>query len=261
MSTPTARRAPGFYDPRTYDWAIGNSRRRAERHHFYLEQAGRMGAVVLELGCGTGDLCLALASRGVHVVGLDSSPDMIRAARRKARRQSATRVAWVQARMETFAFRTAFTAVIAPYHTLCHVLRPAELDTLLRRVHDHLTPGGVFLADIPTRPIGESPRRRSRTRTPTPDGIYQVDEDERYDPLTGRLHTSFAYRLEHPVTGEILNAWTRHLDYLLTGPDDLARRLRADGFTAVDHFAAFDPAAPPVPGDDVVMRATRGPGR
>ena len=42
------------------------------------------GSRILEIGCGTGDEALALASRGATVVALDASPEMIRIARRKA---------------------------------------------------------------------------------------------------------------------------------------------------------------------------------
>jgi SAM-dependent methyltransferase len=42
-------------------------------------------AAVADLGCGTGSLSVLLASEGYAVTGLDFAPDMIRAARAKAR--------------------------------------------------------------------------------------------------------------------------------------------------------------------------------
>ena len=39
------------------------------------------GIRVLDLGCGTGDDALMLTSRGAHVIGIDSSPEMVRMAR------------------------------------------------------------------------------------------------------------------------------------------------------------------------------------
>jgi ubiquinone/menaquinone biosynthesis C-methylase UbiE len=47
-------------------------------------------AAVADLGCGTGSLSVLLASAGYAVTGLDFSPAMIRAARRKARTAGAT---------------------------------------------------------------------------------------------------------------------------------------------------------------------------
>lgn len=251
------QRAAGFYDPRTYDWAIGSSHSRAVRRRFYAAQTGWPGARVLELGCGTGDICLAIARRGAHVVGLDNSPEMIRAAQDKARRQGCARARWVQGRMEAFVLPDHFTAVIVPYHALFHVLSRVQLRDLLARVYDHLQPGGVLLADVLTRRPDEPARRSATTRTRTPDGIYQVHEDEHFDPSSGRLHTRFAYELEHPEDGQVLDTWTRHLDYLLIDPDDLARLLREAGFTDVAHFAAFAPGEPFAAGQDAVVRAVR----
>ncbi|WP_016700636.1 class I SAM-dependent methyltransferase [Actinoalloteichus spitiensis] len=41
------------------------------------------GDHILDVGCGTGDHVAALRNRGAHVVGLDSSPEMVGRARRK----------------------------------------------------------------------------------------------------------------------------------------------------------------------------------
>lgn len=259
MKTVLPPRADGFYDPRTYDWEIGSSHDRTERRHFYVLRTAGPGARVLELGCGTGDISLGIAKHGARAVGLDSSPDMIKAARDKARRRGCTPALWLQARMEAFAFRTRFTAVIAPYHVLFHVLSPSSLDELLVRVHDHLEPGGVFLADIFTRVPGAPARRRTATAVQTPDGIYHVDEDERFDPATARLRTRFTYRLEQGGGRQVVDTWTRDLDYLVTDPEVLARRLRHAGFTAVTRFGAFDPRNPIVPGHDAVLCGVRSP--
>jgi len=45
------------------------------------------GSRILEVGCGTGDEALALAARGVQVVAIDASREMIRVARAKADRR------------------------------------------------------------------------------------------------------------------------------------------------------------------------------
>lgn len=258
MNVPPPR-APDFYDPRTYDWEIGSSGSRADRRRLYVGQTARPGARVLELGCGTGDISLAIAKHSAQVVGLDSSPEMIKAARDKAQRRGCTTTFWVQGRMETFAFNTRFTAVIIPYHALFHVLSQTALGELLVRIHRHLEPGGVFLADIFTRPPGAPTHQQAATSTPTPDGIYDVTEEEHFNPATRRLRTRYTYRLEHPHNGQTIDTWTRHLDYLVTEPDILTGRLRYAGFTAVTHFAAFDHRKPVAPGEDATLCGVRAP--
>jgi SAM-dependent methyltransferase len=51
--------------------------------------------VVVDLGCGTGQLTLPLARRVRAVVGVDPEPDMLQRARQAARDAAVTNVAWV----------------------------------------------------------------------------------------------------------------------------------------------------------------------
>ncbi|MFE9442082.1 class I SAM-dependent methyltransferase [Streptomyces sp. NPDC006602] len=51
--------------------------------------------VMLDLGCGTGQLALPLASRFGSVIGMDPEPDMLRLARQAAARQGARNATWV----------------------------------------------------------------------------------------------------------------------------------------------------------------------
>lgn len=253
-------RAAGFYDPRTYDLEIGSSAGRAVRRAFYVAETAFPGARVLELGCGTGDICLAIAERGADVVGLDSSPDMIAAARRKALGRGQFRPFWIRARMEALPLRARFSAIIVPYHALFHVLLPSELDALLATALQHLEPGGVFLADVFSRRPDAPCQSLAVHESLTPEGVYRVDEDQRFDAVTGRMHTRFSYRLVDRATGDLVDAWTRVLEYLVTPPAELERRLDATGFIGVQSFIAFDRRQPTMPGEDAVIRALRDRG-
>jgi ubiquinone/menaquinone biosynthesis C-methylase UbiE len=51
--------------------------------------------IVLDLGCGTGQLTLPLAARVRAVVGIDPEPDMLVCARRAATEKGVTNVSWV----------------------------------------------------------------------------------------------------------------------------------------------------------------------
>lgn len=70
------------YDATFTDTALGRALRELVWLRFDDTFASRDR--VLDLGCGTGEDALRLASRGTRVVGIDASPDMVEAARQKA---------------------------------------------------------------------------------------------------------------------------------------------------------------------------------
>lgn len=75
--------------------------------------APRSGQVVLDLGCGRGELCVAAAEAGAVVIGLDFSADALAMARETARRLAAT-VLLVRSRAESLPLRDgALDTVIA----------------------------------------------------------------------------------------------------------------------------------------------------
>jgi len=71
------------YSNRSAPWVIGQP----QPVVVALEQKGRIGGKVLDVGCGTGENALHLAARGHDVTGWDFSPRAIDAARANARAQ------------------------------------------------------------------------------------------------------------------------------------------------------------------------------
>jgi ubiquinone/menaquinone biosynthesis C-methylase UbiE len=65
----------------TPPWDIG----RPQAPFVILEDQGKIGEVVLDVGCGTGDLATFLAQRGHDVTGVDASGKAIEKARKKAK--------------------------------------------------------------------------------------------------------------------------------------------------------------------------------
>jgi SAM-dependent methyltransferase len=83
MSSSPTGRLGGFFDAaykETAPWDIGEP----QPALLALFEAYPPAGPVLDVGCGTGDLALALARRGLKVLGVDSAPGAIAKARAKA---------------------------------------------------------------------------------------------------------------------------------------------------------------------------------
>jgi ubiquinone/menaquinone biosynthesis C-methylase UbiE len=126
-----------LYDP--LNWLLGTARHRA----WLVESAGvRAGERVLDLGCGTGDLALALKSRhpGALVSALDPDAKALGRARAKAS-AAGLEIAFEQGFGDALPYPDASFAHVVSSLVLHH-LEPAQKDAALREVARVLAPGG-----------------------------------------------------------------------------------------------------------------------
>ena len=118
--------------------AVGAITERLERR-LILELAGDVaGRRVLDVGCGDGDLAMALWRRGARVAAIDTSESMIEAARTRAKAQAAD-IWFERATAERLPFPSESFDIVVAVTILCFVddVRPA-FDEMARV----LQPGG-----------------------------------------------------------------------------------------------------------------------
>ena len=133
-----------------YDWELAHVAKRFDQDlEFYADAAAGRGGSVLELGCGTGRLTVALGA-----VGLDIDPVMLARARRHGARHL------VRADMRRFALARRFDLVAIPYNTLQLLehdpgLGPGQrgepghgMLACLRSAAAHLAPGGALALEV-----------------------------------------------------------------------------------------------------------------
>ena len=116
---------------------------------FYIEEINRVGRSVLELGCGTGRVTIALAKHGFDVTGIDNSPDMLRELRKNREQAGSLRgpLRLVQGDMRDFSLERKFDAVIIPARTFQLLLSPQEQRSCLRSIHNNLKIDGLLIFD------------------------------------------------------------------------------------------------------------------
>jgi ubiquinone biosynthesis O-methyltransferase len=104
-----------------------------------LELAGNVaGLRVLDIGCGDGELTLRLWERGAQITGIDASPEMIEAARARAKNRQAP-VAFEVAAAEQLPFESERFDVVVAITILCFVPNAAPVFREIARV---LRPSG-----------------------------------------------------------------------------------------------------------------------
>ncbi|MBP2473492.1 SAM-dependent methyltransferase [Crossiella equi] len=109
-----------------------------------LDLAGRGRGVrsLLDVACGTGAHLESFAALLPEVVGLELSPDMAAAARRRL-----PGVPVHEGDMREFALAARFDVVTCMFSSIAYMRGQAELDRALARMAAHLRPGGVVVVE------------------------------------------------------------------------------------------------------------------
>ncbi len=154
---------------------------------FFRAAANRQGGSVLELGCGTGQKLIPIASDEHPCVGLDSSSDMLVEAQRKAKLRGVA-VEWMQGDMRAFDLGGTFDFVFITANSLLHLHEAEDLVSCFRSLRRHLAPGARLVFDVfnpSVRLLAEADgvrRNRESLSFTDPDrGDVSVDVAEIYD--------------------------------------------------------------------------------
>ncbi len=109
----------------------------------------RTPTLLLDVGCGTGGFTLAFAERGIEVIGVDPSPEMLAVAQQKKAERGLNALFLCQSGEDMDLYGTVDGAVCC-LDTVNHVLTVSSLRRFFKRVSLFLEPGRLFLFDVNT---------------------------------------------------------------------------------------------------------------
>jgi SAM-dependent methyltransferase len=199
---------------------------------FYRTLAQLHPGPALELACGTGQIVIPIAARGTPAVGLDNSPQMVAAARRRAQ-EAGARVAFVEADMRDFDLGQQFALIFIARNSLLHLSELDEFAALFAAVRRHLSPGGILAFDIfkpnfSRRSLWSAERFPAMRKTSPVFGELIVEEASDYDTLSQVNRATWFIS-----TAEQRDAWVTPLHLRWIFPQELPALLAANGLHLV----------------------------
>ena len=114
-----------------------------------LWENGIRDGLVLELGCGTGNMTEILSVAGYDMIGVDASADMLEQAVRK-KEEAKIDVLYLMQDMTSFELYGTVSAVVCCCDGINYLTEPEALFRCFQLVNNYLDPGGLFVFDFNT---------------------------------------------------------------------------------------------------------------
>ena len=241
-----------FYDARltaVYDAMFGWSR----DDDFFMSVVGETPAArVLDLGCGTGRLALAIAAAGHPVTGVDPARASLDAARAKP---GADRVTWIEGTSPVLP-DASFDVAVMTSHVAQFFVSDQEWDATLADLSRALVPGGRLTFD------SRDPRARGWERWNPADSRRDVTlPDGRVVTAVTRVHAVTAGVVDFSIS----YAFSRGEELVSTASlrfrteEELRSSLRAAGFTIEQLYGGWKREPVGAPDGEFLVIARRTP--
>lgn len=110
-----------------------------------LKQEGLKPRTAVDLACGTGSVTAILARKGLQVIGVDMSEEMLTVASQKAAD------AWfICQKLQQLRLPKAVDLAVCALDSLDYITDPEDCKEAIRKTYKYLNPGGIFIFDVNT---------------------------------------------------------------------------------------------------------------
>ena len=221
---------------------------------FYWELLRREGLkprTAVDLACGTGSVALLLAQKGLQVIGVDMSSEMLCMAAQKAEGLD-NRPVFVCQKLEQLYLPRGVDLAVCALDSLDYITDPADCKEAISRIYKALNPGGCFIFDVNT------PEKLRAM-----DGQVFLDEDDdvycvwrgEFDDETN-ICTYWMDLFQR--RGDYWNrGYEEHREYAYS-QEQLTDYLKAAGFTDIEVFADRCLCAPQPGEQRIYLKARKG---
>lgn len=221
---------------------------------FYMDILAREGLrprTAADLACGTGSVTALLAEKGLDVIGVDMSEEMLTVAQQKTAAMNPMPRFVCQPLQRLYLPRGVDLAVCA-LDSLDYITDPEDCADAIRRIYKVLNPGGIFIFDVNTP-----------EKLQSMDGQVFLDEDDdvycvwrgAFDPQTNIC--TYGMDLFQREGKKWQRSFEEHQEYAYTRKQ-LTGYLKEAGFTGIQVYADREFRAPGEGEQRIYFKARKG---
>lgn len=180
--------------------------------------------ILVDLGCGTGELTLMLAQAGYDMIGVDRSPEMLAVFRDKAQQlEMEDKILFLNQDLLELDLYGTIRAAVSTFDTYNHIGPYDRFDAAIRKAAFFMEKGGVFLFDLNTPYKHREILGENQFTIEGPDALCRWQNH--YDPEQGWVEENLQIR--DYETGEEFTETIREYSYTL---DQVRESLERHGF-------------------------------
>lgn len=208
---------------------------------FWLDLARMVTGPILELGCGTGRVLLALRATDHVVCGVDNDHEMLCFLRRQVQNLPDKGIMIVEADFEHFRLGQKFGLIVMPCNTLSSLSEQARKN-VSGCTRQHLLPGGIFAFSVPNPSVMMKLPEHAESEI---EEIFTHPEDGEPVQVSSAWERSadsiiFIWNYDHLLPDGTVDRLTRHVKQYLVPTQTYLDEMKDQGFIIQAMYGDFD---------------------